>query len=223
MRILPPFWAFLCVVGCTRPALPLRPATHPGDAPLAAVASGGEEGRPAAPAGSTVAAAATYHAGTGTAAGPTREETPRPAVPAAGKHREAAPVRTTGPGNRMRVDPAHWQLRQGAPDGDVPAKRRVNRLSLLSTLVGLAYWIPVVLISSLVTTSLDTPGYVAFLSLGLLTGAAGAVLGIRGANQLEAEGEKGGLLSFFGVLLGVLAIIAGFIGTVAILLFLLFG
>jgi hypothetical protein len=80
-----------------------------------------------------------------------------------------------------------------------------------------------VLINVLVSNSLDSPVVVAFLSLGLLLGAVAVILGIRGANRLEARGEKGSLLSFFGILLGVLAMIAGFIGTVAILLFLLTG
>jgi hypothetical protein len=123
----------------------------------------------------------------------------------------------------MRAEPAYSQLRRGAPDQDVPAKRRVSPLSLLSLLAGLAYWIPTVLINVLVSNSLDSPVVVAFLSLGLLLGAVAVILGIRGANRLEARGEKGSLLSFFGILLGVLAMIAGFIGTVAILLFLLTG
>jgi hypothetical protein len=123
----------------------------------------------------------------------------------------------------MRAEPAYSQLRRGAPDQDVPAKRQVSRLSLLSLLAGLAYWIPTVLISVLVSNSLDSPVVVAFLSLGLFLGACAVILGIRGANRLEARGEKGSLLSFFGILLGVLAMIAGFIGTVAILLFLLTG
>ena len=173
------------------------------------MASTSEEGRPAVPTESTAAGAATCRVSAGKAAGPTGEETHRPAVPAAGKSREAAPVPTTAPGNRTRVAPAHSQLRSGKPDQDVPAKRRVSRLSLLSTLVGLAG------LGLLISVGV-WPVLIPLLLFGLIPGAAALVLGIRGANSLEARGEKGG--GFFGVLLGVLALITGVIVGLAALL-----
>ncbi len=95
-------------------------------------------------------------------------------------------------------------------------------MSLLSLLAGLTFWVPAVLISSLVSSSLTSPVVAAFLPLGLLLGAVAVVLGIRGANRLEARGEKGSLLSFSGILLGVLAMIAGLVGGLALLLSWLF-
>lgn len=82
-------------------------------------------------------------------------------------------------------------------------------MSLLSTLVGLAG------LGLLISVGV-WPVLIPLLLFGLIPGAAALVLGIRGANSLEARGEKGG--GFFGVLLGVLALITGVIVGLAALL-----
>ncbi len=214
MRISFGWLIIIFLVGCTRPALHHAPVVPPGIAPLTAASM------PAAPPDSTVAGAATYHdveeaalsASTGTAALPAQKLFRPRSLPASGSEDRVAPgtafiIRTKTPVPPARVR----QLHKGRPDQNTPAKVRVNRLSLLSLLAGVA-------IGVLLLVQTAAPALIPWMvPLWLLLGAA-LVLGIRGANALKARGEKGSFLSFIGILLGGIGLFIGLVAGVVLLL-----
>jgi hypothetical protein len=156
-----------------------------------------------------VAGAATYRAvedaaalsaATGTAALPVREAfRPRP-LSANGNDGKAAPGTAFTIRKKTPVPARVRQPRQAKPDQDTTAKVRVNRLSLLSLLAGVA-------VGVLLLVQTASPALIPWMvPLWFILGGAAIVLGIRGANTLKARNEKGSFLSFIGILLGGIAI-----------------